>query len=117
MSALTDYLETLASRSAARWKPLPAGGSLVPEAEDSEGVSYGMPALRYRRQGRWSALKVTAKGHIGLFPFSPEAIDPVRDELAGFDLAKGTIRFTADHPIPGEVLDRVIMARRAQIDR
>lgn len=114
MSALTDYIATLAEpqRSAVA-SVYGRARSLVPEAEDSQ--SYGMPALRYRGKPL-VALKV-ASGHIGLFPFSPEAIDAVRDELVGFDLAKGTIRFTADHPIPDEVLDRVIRARRAQIDR
>lgn len=114
MSALTDYIETLAEpqRSAVAAVYRRARG-LVPDAEDSQ--SYGMPALRYR--GKPLVAVKVASGHIGLFPFSPEAIDAVRDDLAGFDLSKGTIRFTADHPIPDEVLDRVIMARRSQIDR
>ena len=59
---------------------------------------------------------MNAKGHIGLYPFSPAALDAVRDDLAGFSLAKGTVRFTPEQPIPAGVLDRLIAARMAEID-
>lgn len=85
---------------------------LVPEA--TEGVSYGMPALRHRGKALLSVMN--AKGHIGLYPFSPAALDTVRDDLAGFSLAKGTVRFTPERPIPADVLDRLIAARVAEIE-
>ncbi len=85
---------------------------LVPEA--TEGVSYGMPALRHRGKALLSVMN--AKGHIGLYPFSPAALDTVRDDLAGFSLAKGTVRFTPEQPIPADVLDRLIAARVAEIE-
>ena len=68
---------------------------LVPEAVD--GVGYGMPALHYHGKPLLSVMN--AKGPIGLYPFSPAALDTVRDELAGFSLAKGTVRFTAEQPL------------------
>ena len=37
-----------------------------------------------------------AKAHLSIFPFSPAAIDAVKDRLEGFDLAKGTIRFSPE---------------------
>ena len=85
---------------------------LVPEA--TEGVSYGMPALRHRGKALLSVMN--AKGHIGLYPFSPAALDTVRDDLAGFSLAKGTVRFTPEQPIPADVLDRLNAARVAEIE-
>ncbi len=39
-----------------------------------------------------------------------------RDDLAGFSLAKGTVRFTPEQPIPADVLDRLIAARVAEIE-
>jgi uncharacterized protein YdhG (YjbR/CyaY superfamily) len=59
---------------------------------------------------------MSAKGHIGLYPFSPPALDTVRGELADFSLAKGTVRFTEDQPVPDDVLDRLLLARRDEID-
>ena len=41
-----------------------------------------------------------AKRHLSLFPFSPAVVEHVRDRLDGFELSKGTIRFTLDHPLP-----------------
>lgn len=85
--------------------------SLAPDAVD--GMSYGMPALRVA--DRPFVAVIAAAKHLSLFPFSPAAIDMVRDDLKGFSLSKGTIRFTADDPIPDEVLDRLLRARLAEI--
>lgn len=114
MSELSDYLAALPEPERTVVEAVYARArALVPEAED--GVGYGMPALRY--QGKPLLSVMAAKTHLGLYPFSPAAIDGVRDELAGFSLAKGTIRFSADRPVPDEVLARIILARRAEIER
>jgi uncharacterized protein YdhG (YjbR/CyaY superfamily) len=84
---------------------------LAPEAE--EGMSYGMPALRVA--GRPYVSVVAAAKHLSLFPFSPAAIDTVRDDLAGYSLSRGTVRFTAEQPIPDDVLERLLTARLAEI--
>ena len=84
---------------------------VVPEAE--EGRSYGMPALRYNKKPLLGF--VAAKSHLSVFPFSPEVIDKVRDRLDGFELSKGTIRFSAAQPIPDDVLRDVVQARLEEI--
>jgi len=43
------------------------------------------------------------------------AIDVVRTELDGFSVLKGTIRFTAERPIPEAVIERLVEARLAEI--
>ncbi|WP_448002877.1 iron chaperone [Agromyces bauzanensis] len=86
--------------------------SLVPDAV--EGMSYGMPALRYRESPLLSV--VSAKGHIGLYPFSPAVVSAVETELDGYSWSKGTIRFTAEHPLPDSVVDRIVLLRRDEID-
>ncbi|MFI2364186.1 iron chaperone [Promicromonospora sp. NPDC019610] len=85
---------------------------LVPDAE--EGMSYGMAALRYRGSPLVSA-RATAK-HIGLHPFSPPAIDALAPDLTDFSTSKGTVRFTPDQPLPDDVLDRLVLFRRDEID-
>jgi len=113
MSELSEYLESLTgARREAIAHVYERARALVPDAED--GVGYGMPALRYRGKPLLSVM--SAKGHIGLYPFSPPALDTVRDELADFSTAKGTVRFADDHPLPDDVLDRLILARRDEID-
>jgi len=84
---------------------------LAPDAED--GVSYGMPALRVA--GKPFVAVVAAEKHLALYPFSPAAIDTVRADLTGYSLSKGTVRFSAEHPLPDDVLERLLRARLAEI--
>ena len=85
----------------------------VPEAE--EGKSYGLPAFKYRDRPLLGFR--ASKTHLSVFPFSPEAVDAARDALEGFDLAKGTIRFTPDNPIPDGALEQLIEARLREIEK
>ncbi|MFL0411682.1 iron chaperone [Microbacterium paludicola] len=85
---------------------------LVPGA--TEGVSYGMPALLHRGKGLVSAMQT--KAGLSLFPFSGTIVAQVEQDLAGFSLSKGTIRFSPERPIPPSTLDRIILLRRDEID-
>lgn len=84
---------------------------VVPDAQ--EGTSYGLPALRVSGKPLLGIAR-TAR-HLAVYPFSPAAIDAVRDALAGFDVAKGVIRFTAERPLPDDVVERLVAARLAEI--
>ncbi len=84
---------------------------LVPQAE--EGKSYGMPALKYNKRPLVGF--VAAKKHLSLFPFSPAVIEALTDRLDGFELSKGTIRFTAEHQLPDDLLRDVVMLRLDEI--
>jgi uncharacterized protein YdhG (YjbR/CyaY superfamily) len=85
--------------------------AVVPEAVD--GVSYGMPALKF--EGKPLLGVAAAAKHLSIFPFSPDVVDAVADRLDGFSLSKGTIRFTPDHPVPDDVLEEIVRLRRAEI--
>jgi len=84
----------------------------APGAE--EAISYAAPAFRYR--GRPLVAYAAGKAHCSFFPMSPGVLDGYRDELAGYDLAKGTIRFVPDHPIPAGVVTSIVRARIAELD-
>lgn len=85
--------------------------SVVPEAV--EGVSYGVRSLLV--DGK--ALIGVSRGaqHLSLVPFSPSAIDAVRGDLAGLAASKGVIRFTPEHPVPDDVVLRLVRLRLAEI--
>ena len=112
MSAMDDYLDGLPpAQKAALERVRAVVGGEVAEAE--EGTSYGMPA--FILAGRPLLGFRAAKKHLSIFPFSPAAIEAVGDRLEGFDVAKGTIRFSPDRPVPEDVLSDVVRARKREI--
>jgi uncharacterized protein YdhG (YjbR/CyaY superfamily) len=110
---MDDYLQELPTEQGAALARVRAlVEQVVPEAE--EGRSYGMPAYLYG--GRPLLGFRAAKQHLSVFPFSPEAVDAVRDRLGGFDISKGTVRFSPDDPLPEDVLADMIRARKRELD-
>ena len=47
---------------------------------------------------------------------SPAVLAAHLDALEGFDTAKGTIRFTPDHPVPADVVQGIVRDRMTEID-
>ncbi len=84
---------------------------LVPEAE--QAVYYGMPCLKYKGKGLVSVM--ATKKHLSLYPFS--AVERVisLDELKEFETTSGSIHFTPEHPIPDQLLRKIITERREVI--
>jgi Uncharacterized conserved protein len=114
MGTIDDYLATLAPEDRAVIAHAYAvANALVPDAEQGKG--YGMPALLHRGKPLLSVMR--AKKHIGIYPFSPDAVTAAAPMLDGFDLDKGTIRFQPDHPVPDAVLETLVRTRKEQIER
>jgi len=112
MTAMDEYLDGLSpEQQAALTRVREVVERVAPNAE--EGVSYGVPA--YLHAGRPLLGFRAAKKHLSVFPFSPAAVEAVEDRLEGFDLSKGTIRFTPDRPVPDDVLADLVRARREEI--
>ena len=85
---------------------------LAPGAE--EGRTYGMPGLGYRGRPLLSVRQTAS--HLGYYPFSAAVVDAVAPELTGFELSKGTVRFSLEQPLPDGIVERMILARRDEID-
>ena len=73
----------------------------VPEA--IELISYQMPAFKFHGMLAWYA---TFKNHYSLFV--PKVLPIFKDELMQYKLSKGGIRFPLDHPIPVELVTKII---------
>lgn len=84
----------------------------VPEAEQGKG--YGMPALTYAGKPLLSVMRT--KKHIGIYPFSGDAVLAALDLLEDPDTSKGTIRFQPQSPPSDEAIRTLVRTRRAQID-
>jgi uncharacterized protein YdhG (YjbR/CyaY superfamily) len=111
--ALDEYFASLDTPARAAFEHVcQLALKVAPGAE--QGVSYGMAALRHK--GKPLLGFRAAKEHLSVFPFSPQAVDAVRDRLEGFDLSKGTVRFTAAKPLPDAVVQDLVRHRMNQID-
>lgn len=77
----------------------------APEA--TEAISYQMPT--FKLQGNLVHFAAFKK-HIGLYP-SSSGTAAFDEELAAYDVSKGTIRFPYGQPIPFELIDRITRFR------
>jgi uncharacterized protein YdhG (YjbR/CyaY superfamily) len=114
MGVVDDYfasLDTTARNAFERIRRLIM--EIAPEAQ--QGTGYGMAALTYK--GRPLLGFRAAKQHLSIFPFSPAAVDAVRDQVRDFDVSKGTIRFTADTPVPQQAVGDIARHRIAEIEK
>ncbi len=76
----------------------------------TEGISYGMPCFK---QHGVLAYYAAFKDHCSLF-MGTYLTKALKKELAAFDTSKGTIRFTADKPLPAALVRKLVRARIAQ---
>lgn len=113
MGTVTDYL---AARAGENQKALEHVIAVAREVapDVTEGESYGMPALLYRGKGFIAAME--AKQHLGLYPFSGSVLPSLAAELGGFEWSPGALQFTAEHPVPDDLLRRILAERKSQID-
>jgi uncharacterized protein YdhG (YjbR/CyaY superfamily) len=110
--AVDDYFSSLDASARAAFEHIrDLVMEMAPEAE--QGTSYGMAALRYNQKPLLAFR--AARQHLSIFPFSSRVVDAVRDQLTAFELAKGTIRFTAASPLPDKVVRDIVRYRIQEI--
>ena len=73
----------------------------IPDAE--ECISWSMPTYR---KGNNLIHFAASKKHLGLYP-GGEATTVFAEELAGFDVSKGTIRLPYDRALPVELISKI----------
>src|SRR5437870_10511681 len=76
----------------------------APEA--TETISYQMPA--FKDQGRFLVWYAAFKDHCSLFPASAWVLKAHGQELKPYFSGKGTLRFTADKPIPAALVKKIV---------
>ena len=81
----------------------------APEAVESFG--YGVPG--FKLEGALLSYGA-AKAHCAVYGQSPETQEKLAARLKDFDTAKGTIRFTPEHPLPEDVLVEFVTLRVAE---
>ena len=81
--------------------------SVVPP-EATEIISYKIPAFKHKKVLVWYA---AFANHCSLFP-TAALIDAFKNELKDFSTAKGTVHFPLDHPMPVDLIQRMVKERQ-----
>jgi uncharacterized protein YdhG (YjbR/CyaY superfamily) len=82
----------------------------APEA--AEAISYGIPG--YKHKGKPLIHFGAAKNHCAIYGAAVAESD--KKDLTGYEMSKGTIRFSPDKPLPRELVSRLVKARMAEIE-
>jgi uncharacterized protein YdhG (YjbR/CyaY superfamily) len=85
---------------------------LVPEA--TETMSYGLPT--FKLNGRALLAYGGWKEHCSIYPMSGEFLDANADALKGYGRTKGSLHFTADAPLPDELLEDLVRRRVTDLE-
>ena len=114
MSYVDEYIETIPEPQKSELQRIRAIIKYhLPEVE--EGRSYGMPAFIY--QGKPIASFIVAKDHLSYFPMSGTVIEQIKDRLNGYELLKGTVKFSMDHPLSEELIKLLLDTRVAELTK
>jgi uncharacterized protein YdhG (YjbR/CyaY superfamily) len=85
--------------------------TVVPDAEQC--ISYGMPAFRVG--GKVVAGFAAFTKHLSYLPHSSAVLSELSDDLSSWTATKGSLHFTPEHPLPEEIVERLVAVRRAQL--
>jgi uncharacterized protein YdhG (YjbR/CyaY superfamily) len=77
----------------------------APTAE--ECISYQLPA--FRLNGKFLVAYGAATNHCAFYPGS--TVKALKDDLKGYDTSNGTIRFSADKPLPAALVRKLVRLR------
>jgi len=79
----------------------------VPGAE--EVISYQIPA--YKLHGDRVLYFAGWKRHYSLYPATAGVVVAFKDDLAPYEISKGTIRFPLSQPVPVKLIERIAKFR------
>jgi uncharacterized protein YdhG (YjbR/CyaY superfamily) len=77
----------------------------APQAEET--ISYQIPTFRLKGNLVHFA---AYKNHIGFYPTS-SGIEKFKNELSAYKLARGTVRFPLDRPLPLDLIRKIVRFR------
>jgi len=84
----------------------------VPHAD--ECIAYGMPAFKVR--GKTVAGFAAFKDHLSYLPHSGSVLSTIADDLAGYEVTKGSLHFEVDEPLPTSLVEKLIETRMRELD-
>lgn len=83
----------------------------APQAE--EVISYQMPT--YLLNGDRLVYFAAWKKHYAIYAATERVVAAFQDELAPYEVEKGTIRFPLDKPVPVKLIGRIVKFRAKEV--
>ena len=84
--------------------------AVVPDAVHC--IAYGVPGFKI--DGTTIAGFASFNNHLSYLPHSGSVFSKLADELAGYQKSSGSSRFLVDHPLPPELVEKLIALRLRQ---
>jgi uncharacterized protein YdhG (YjbR/CyaY superfamily) len=84
---------------------------VIPAAE--EVISYKIPT--YKLHGRPVLYFAGWKQHYSLYPSTDRLVAAFKDELAAYEISKGTIRFPLSDPVPVRLIAGIARFRAKEV--
>jgi uncharacterized protein YdhG (YjbR/CyaY superfamily) len=109
-ATIDEYLAPLPPDQRAALEKLRATiKSAAPDA--AESISYGIPTFKHK--GRPLIYFGAAKEHLSVY--GPAVVEH-KEELTGYDVSKGTIRFQPGKPLPAALVKKLVKERMMAIE-
>ncbi len=78
-----------------------------------ESISYHMPT--YKLNGEVLLYFAGWKQHYSIYPATPFVVSELQDELAEYQVEKGTIRFPLSQPVPIKLIAAIAKLRAKEV--
>ena len=83
----------------------------IPRAEET--ISYKIPT--YKLHNRPALYFAGWKQHYSLYPATERVVAEFKDDLAPYEITKGTIRFPLSQPVPVKLIARIAKFRAKEV--
>ena len=114
ITSVAEYLSRQPPAARATLKKVRAAiRKALPKAEET--ISYKIPA--YRIGGKAVIYFAAWKQHYSIYPATRTLVAALKDDLAPYAVAKGTIRFSYDQTVPVALIGRIAKIRAAEASR
>ena len=110
VQTVEEYLARVPEPARSTLKKIRAAIRSAAPAEATEAISYRIPSFKYKGMLMWYA---AFADHCSLFP-GASVIAAFKDELKGYAVSKGTIRFPAEKPLSAALVKKLVKARIAE---
>ena len=85
--------------------------AVIPDAEQC--LSYAVPAFKVA--GKTVAGFAAFKNHLSYLPHSGSVFPVLTEELAGYEMSSGALRFPIDQALPAGLVEKLVEVRMRQV--